>query len=143
VSLFSKLINGAKPEPETLSKLQTMFGLPANQQIALMVFETTFKGKVIYCCLSGGSIVDGEPKMTPIGNAAFEALCNLPMGDKNTIIFQELKIGKTPLKIKMREAIERAPAGARLCFIGDMQGELDGVVAQGLNIVAEQCNILH
>jgi hypothetical protein len=143
MSLSSKLIHGTKPEAATITELQQAMGLRNDQQIALMVFETSFKDKKIYCCLSGGDIEDGEPRLTLVGKAALEALVNLPMGDSTSLIFQQLKVGPTPVREKMRAAVMRAPAGAKLCFIGDMQGELDGVAFNALNVGQETLNIAH
>lgn len=108
-----------------------------------MVFETSFKSKKIYCCLSGGAIEDGEASLTLVGQAAMEALLNLPFGDSSTLIMQELKIGPTPIREKVRAAVMRAPEGAKVCFIGDMQGELDGVAFDALNPSGEIINIAH
>ena len=143
MSLSSKLIRGAKPEASTIAEMQKTMGIPTDRQIALMVFETSFKDKKIYTCLSGGAIENGEPRLTLIGRAALEALVNLPMGDSSTVIFQEVKAGPTPVRDKMRAAIMRAPEGSKLCFIGDMQGELDGVAFKALNAVHDVINISH
>lgn len=143
MSLSSKLIQGTKPEPSTITAIQQAMGIPSGRSIAMMVFETSFKDKTIYCCLSGGRIEDGQPRLTLIGQAAMEALVNLPLGDDTTLIFQELKVGPTPIREKVRAAVMRAPPGAKLCFIGDMQGELDGVAFTALNVSREVVNISH
>jgi hypothetical protein len=143
VSLSSRFIHGTKPEASTLSEIQEATGVPTDRQIALMVFETTFKTKKIYCCLSGGVVENGEPKLTLIGRAALEALINLPLGDQTTLIFQELKAGPTPVREKIRAAVMRAPEGSKICFIGDMQGELDGVAFNALNCQKDVLNVSH
>jgi len=143
MSLSSKMIHGTKPEAGTLAEIQRTARLPTDKQINLMVFETKFKDKKVYCCLSGGAIVDGEPHLTLVGRGALEALSNLPMGDQTALIFQELKVGATPIRDKVRAAVMRAPAESKICFIGDMQGELDGVAFQALNVVKDVVNISH
>lgn len=143
MSLSSRLIEGTKPEASTLLELQQAAGLPPDRQIALLVFETRFRDKTVYCCLSGGEIEDGTPKLTLVGKAALEALVNLPRGDQTTLIFQELKTGPTPIREKVRAAIMRAPEGSKICFIGDMQGELDGSAFHALNPQREIVNIAH
>lgn len=143
MSLSSKLIHGTKPEASTIGEIQRVLGLSADRKLALMVFETSFKDKKIYCCLSGGSIDNGEPRLTPIGKAALEALINLPMGDNTSLVFQELKVGPTPVRDEVRAAVMRAPEGSKLCFIGDMQGGLDGVAFQALNVGQSVVNISH
>lgn len=37
----------------------------------------------------------------------------------------------------------RAPEGAKLCFIGDMQGELDGEMLPALNWSGSMIDIAH
>lgn len=143
MSLSSKLIHGTKPEASTIAEIQRVMGLPPERQIALMVLETTFKSKKIYCCLSGGHIKDGQPQLTLIGKAAMEALVNLPLGDDSLFIIQELKVGPTPIRDKVRAAVMRAPEGAKLCFVGDMQGELDGVALAAFNLGRDVINIAH
>ncbi|AZP69364.1 hypothetical protein EJJ20_00435 [Pseudomonas poae] len=72
--------------------------------------------------------------MTLVGQAAVEALSNLPQGRNDSLIFQELKLGSTPLRNKVKATLKRAPANSKICFIGDMQGELDGHLAQVFNL---------
>ena len=72
-----------------------------------------------------------------------EALTNLPMGNSETFIFQELKLGPTPLRDKIKATLRRAPANAKICFFGDMQGELDGRLHQAFNVVKGSLNIAH
>ena len=143
MSLSSKLIQGTKPEAETISEIQAAMGIPAGRSINLMVFETTFKDKKVYCCWSGGEIVNEKPRLTLIGRAALEALINLPLGSSETLIFQELHLGPTPLKEKVRAAVMRAPEGAKICFIGDMQGKLDGHMQKALNLLPDTLKISH
>lgn len=82
MSLSTRLIEGTKPEADTLLSLQQKTGIPPGTSINLMVFESSFKGKKVYCCWSGGVIEDGEPKLTLVGNAALEALVDLPLGKR-------------------------------------------------------------
>jgi hypothetical protein len=143
MSLTTKLILGSKPEPGTLLELQQKAGVPPDKSINLMVFETSFKDKKIYTCWSGGLIENGEPKLTLIGRAALEALVNLPIGNNELLVFQELKMGATPLREKVRAAVMKAAAGTKICFIGDMQGELDGHMHKAFNVSRDPINISH
>lgn len=136
MSLATKMIEGAKPNAGTLVELQEQMGLPRDRAISLMVFETSFKDKKVYTCWSGGCIADGEPKLTLVGRAALEALLNLPLGDSTKLVFQELKMGTTPLKDKVRMAIMRADPGTKICFIGDMAGELDGHMHKAFHLAS-------
>ncbi|MDH1069643.1 hypothetical protein N5B96_09155, partial [Acinetobacter johnsonii] len=53
---------------------------------------------------------------------------------KEVIIFQEVNIGKTPLKIKVKKALKKVPRNSVICFVGDMAKELDGVLLPILNV---------
>lgn len=137
------MIEGTKPEAATLLELQKKMGIPADTSINLMVFETSFKDKKVYTCWSGGAIEDGEPKFTLVGRAALEALVNLPLGNNDKLVFQELKLGPTPLRDKVRAAIMRAEPNMKICFIGDMQGELDGEMHKAFNLVSGTIKVSH
>lgn len=143
MSLSSKLIEGTKPEAATLLELQQKMSLPVDRSINLMVFETSFKEKRVYTCWSGGAIENGEPKLTLVGRAALEALMNLPLGNNDKLVFQELKQGLTPIREKVRAAVMRAEPGMKICFIGDMQGELDGEMPKAFNLVSGTIKVSH
>jgi|ETNvirnome_2_300_1030623.scaffolds.fasta_scaffold00372_15 hypothetical protein len=128
----SRLIE-APASPEIEANLLQLNEIPGTYRPVFMVFETVCRGKTIYICLSGGRMVDGEPELTITGSAAFDALIRLP-GDCKVMIFKEVKIGKTPLREKVEQTIMDAPEGARICFFGDMWGELDGVLLDALNM---------
>lgn len=68
--------------------------------------------------------------MTLVGQTAVEALSNLPLGHNDSLIFQELKLGSTPLRNKVKATLKRPPANSKTWFTGDMQSELDGHLAQ-------------
>jgi hypothetical protein len=103
LKLETKLIEGAKPKPESLQKIKDEMQLPEGKAINLMVFVVNYDNKRYYCCWSGGEIRNGKPYLTPIGQAAMEALLELPFGRNETIIIQELKLGETPLKTKVKK----------------------------------------
>ncbi|MDX7992935.1 hypothetical protein [Xenorhabdus littoralis] len=132
-TIKSKLMPSAQPSEETKAELLKQINAPAGTNIQLMVLEVDYDRKKLYVCLSGGNIVDGEPHFTVTGKAAFEALCNVQtINEKLTI--QQIVIGETPLKNKVKSTLKNAPANSSICFIGDMQGELDGVLIDIFNI---------
>lgn len=132
-TIKSKYIPTAQPSEETKSELLKQIGAPEGIDIQLMVFEVDFDQKKLYVCLSGGDIKDGEPHFTLTGRAAFEALSNLNHS-KKTLTFQHVVIGETPLENKVKATLKKAPANSSICFIGDMQGELDGVLYKIFNV---------
>ncbi|TNJ11407.1 hypothetical protein [Aeromonas veronii] len=111
------------------------FDLPMDVNQRYCVFKTFVDKKVVYCCWSSGRIENNQPKLTAVGSAALEALCELPSTDKKTLIFQEIKAGKTPVKSKVRKALKKAPRNACICFIGDFDKTLDGNMIPALNVV--------
>ncbi|MFO1432954.1 MAG: hypothetical protein U1F76_23055 [Candidatus Competibacteraceae bacterium] len=120
----------------TNARLATSFGFSSTQSMGFLVFETTLGEKTVYCCLAGGCLADdGTVWLTAIGHGALEALMSLPTGS-GTLILQELKLGRTPLHDKIVKAVDAAPPGARICFFGDLTGELDGVAFKALNVQA-------
>lgn len=142
-TLKSTLIAGSKPEAGTLLRIQEHMGLQPGQSIQFMVYQVEFDRKKYYCCWSGGEVKDGQPHMTLVGQAAMEALANLPRGKNDALIIQELKIGPTPLRNKIKATLKRAPADSKICFLGDMQGELDGLVHQAFNVQPGMLDIAH
>jgi hypothetical protein len=132
---FSRLLPVGASEL-THARLATSFGFSPTQSMSFMVFETTLGEKTVYCCLAGGCLTDdGTLWLTAIGHGALEALLSIPTGS-GPLILQELTLGRTPLHDKMVKAVDAAPPGARICFFGDMAGELDGVAFKALNVQA-------
>jgi hypothetical protein len=133
VDIKSELIMGVSASEETERKLRAVHGV-GSRQINFMVMETTIGRMKYYCCWSGGSLVDGEVHLSMVGQGAMEALNALPFGDQGTICFQELCIGRTPLRKKIIKNLIEKPAGSKVCFFGDMGGELDGKMMDAFNM---------
>lgn len=108
--------------------------LPMGVKLRYMVFKTFIDDKPIFCCMSGGKMINGQPHLTSVGEATLAALCNITSSSKEVIIFQEVNIGKTPLKIKVKKALKKVPRNSVICFVGDMAKELDGVLLPILNV---------
>lgn len=133
--ILSHLIIGPRASEETeaaIRKNQKVF-----QEIGFCVFKTYVGHKWVYCCWAGGKLEMRDAKASPlvslIGQGAIEALSNLP-GEASALIFAEIRLGKTPIQDKVKQAILDAPDGARICFIGDLAGELDGKMSLAFNI---------
>lgn len=103
-----------------------------------MVMETQVDGIIYYCCWSGGVIEGEEVKLTAIGMAALETLMALPVGYEGPIHFQQLKIGKTPLKKKVIRMLKAKPKGSKVCFVGDMVGELDDEMCRAFCLIGSK-----
>lgn len=136
--IASRFIFGAQCDPELARELA-----PAGDIAAFCVFQTTAsrgtRTRRVLCCWSGGTLVSKDAgtqravaSFTMIGQAALDALLRLPAclddhpAAAQRLIIREVKTGPTPLRDKVIDAILDAPPGARLCFLGDLAGELDG-----------------
>jgi hypothetical protein len=155
--IVSRLIVGARCdqtyERELLAAAKTTpDGLPA-----FCVFEVTAsrgtKTRRVLCCWSGGALDRNKVKdrtftketsgirFSPVGLAALQALMRLPvcMDDspalKPLTVIREIKLGPTPLRDKVIDAVLEAQPGARLCFLGDLDGELEGKMSPAFNIM--------
>lgn len=129
----SRMIQGAKANPETIAEIQKEMGLGPDTNITFLALEVEFDRKTFYCALSGGRLENGEPALTLIGRAALEAVINYPSSN-DTLTFQQVVLGETPLKTKVKATLKKAPANSKICFFGDMQGELDGVLLDVFNL---------
>lgn len=134
-TLKSKLILVASASDVTDARLKKAVGLSLNQRVGYPVFQSTLGRKTLYCCCSGGELREGQVYLTAIGQAAVEALLKLPMGYNDPLYMQELRIGRTPLRKKVKRVIESTPAESKICFFGDMADELDGEILRALNLV--------
>lgn len=133
--ILSHLIIGPRANPETEAAIQKQ--QRTDQEPGFCVFKTYVGHKWVYCCWAGGKLERNGDKCSPlvtlIGQGATEALENLP-GQGSALIFAEVRLGKTPLQDKVKQVILDAPDGARICFIGDLAGELDGKMSLAFNI---------
>lgn len=77
-----------------------------------------------------------EPRITPVGQAALEALATLPFADpQGALVMKELRMGVTPLREKVLKTFRQtADTRELICFIGDMAGELDGHMPKAFNM---------
>lgn len=130
----SYLLENVESSLENDLEIRKLNKLPMDVKLRFLVLKTFIDDKPIYCCLAGGQMVNGEPHLTPLGEAALAALCNIPSSNKRVLIFQEVKLGQTPLKIKVKKWLKKVPRNGVICFVGDMTKELDGVLLPILNL---------
>lgn len=132
--LKSKMITGVSASEITNRRITRDMGISPGTQIAYMLLKVKLENKNYYCCLSGGHIENNETYFTEVGKAAFETLLHLPAGNDSDVVVQEIKIGQTPLEEKVKTILRKLPSGSRVCFLGDMAGELDGVLFNVFNV---------
>jgi hypothetical protein len=130
----SKLISGVSASEITNRRFQKQAGIAPGTKIAYMVLKVKLDSKTYYCCLSGGKLDSGEVLLTDVGRAALETLLGLPVGNDEDIVFQEVEIGETPLDIKVKATLRKLRSGSKVCFVGDMAGELDGKLFNVFNV---------
>lgn len=138
-SIKSRLIANAAASENTNRELMQSINQTPTRQAIFMVMETTVDKSVYYCCWAGGKLEDGDVKLTKVGQGALDALLSLPLKDDGSKLFiQELAIGKTPLKKKVIKSLKNIPPGSRVCFVGDLAGELDGHMSKSFNLVGSK-----
>jgi hypothetical protein len=142
-SLKSQIITGAKPDPETIAMVQDKMGIDKDVSMEFMVFSVQCDGKTVYCCWSTGKIEDNETYFSLIGKASLEALINLPLGSRAPLVIRELKLCSQPLESSILNTIRAVEPGSKICFLGDMTGELDGYMFDAFNVQDETLSILH
>lgn len=140
-AIVSRYIKGVSPSPESREMLNQMFGIRPGQQMLFCVFEVQCHGNTYYCCWSGGRLDKGRPMMTITGKAAMEALCSVHAEGDDRLHIHELRVGLTPLREKVVNILRGKPAGSRVCFLGDLNGELDGLMAKAFNVTGEGVNL--
>lgn len=130
----SYLIENAAASVGLEFKLKQDLGLPMEAKPLFTVFKTHIDKKIVYVAWSGVEMRDGDIFFTPIGQAALEVLSALPVGSNETLIMQELVVGPTPIKSKVRKALKRAPRNSKIVFFGDMANTLDGEMDKALSM---------
>lgn len=99
-------------------------GYDVEGHVQYMVFKTRVdQDKEVYCCWSGGSVEDNVIEFTPIGKAAFEALLNTDQSD-DIQLYAEKLTSRENLKSQVEKTLKKVPNNARVCFVGDVAGEL-------------------
>ena len=110
-------------------------GIPSTCSYVLMVLEGMYQGKHLRFCLSGYFL----GAFTLIGAAALDALLrSLP--EDAPVLFEDMS-GRTwkdkEIRRCVRGALEAAPDGAGIVFMGDMIEELDGRILPVLDMLCE------
>ena len=131
----SKLIDDAIVNELDNRRITKELGCSPATKICAVLLKVSFERKTFYCCMAGGEVdaVKGDFSLTHIGRMTLDALMNLPVKNEQ-IVFQEVKIGTIPLRQKITRVFRRFPSGTKICFIGDMAGELDGVLFNVFNV---------
>ena len=95
-----------------------------DQVVQYHVYEVVYKQKRIYCCLSGGVIENNEIQFTAVGLGAFEAMTNISTDQSPEYYAEPIETQSGDISAQIEEVFERVPNDARVCFVGDINGEL-------------------
>jgi hypothetical protein len=130
----SKIINNAPVNELDTRRMGKDIGYP-NAEIRPVLMKVRFNNKTFYCCMAGGKVdaYGSDASLTVIGKFTLQALIELPV-KQTPIVLQEIKIGTVSLKQKVIRVFRQYPSGTKICFIGDIAGELDGILIKIFNI---------
>ncbi|MBE0364927.1 hypothetical protein PULV_a3219 [Pseudoalteromonas ulvae UL12] len=130
MQINSELMTGVTASPETNQEILTMLGMQEHQgDIQYHVYHTIADNKEVYCCLSGGVVENNEIMFTPVGLGAFEALTRIKP-EQEQYFAEELKIENGSIKAQIEEILAKVPDQSKVCFIGDMTGDLKESIAE-------------
>ncbi len=107
----------------------------SNQKVRVPLLKTTVNDNFYYVGMAGGTVdvENDDANLTEIGHYVLTALITLNTGTEN-VVLQEIK-GTSDIRKKVINYLLKHPSGTKVCFVGDMSGELDGVlINEGLNL---------
>ncbi len=117
------LLSDVTANKDTNDAILAMLELDKDLDLQYHVYEIAYGSKKLFCCLSGGEIVDNEIVFTPIGLAAFEALTNVNT-DSEAEYFADFVSNDEDIAEQLEVIFNRVPDGAKVCLVGDITGEL-------------------
>lgn len=129
------LLQDVTANEETNKAILEMLEMDERHSVQYHVYEVAYKEKQIFCCLSGGLIENNEIQFTAVGLAAFEALTNIGNSMEAEYFAEQISIDSADLAAQICEVFDRVPSGARVCFIGDITGELKHELAKYFTLV--------
>lgn len=124
MSFTQELMNDVTANQDTNQAILDMLEIDENHELRYHIYQVVFEGKTIHCCLSGGVIENNEIQFTAVGLAAFEALTNIESENKDIEYYAEVIEPGSDLCEQLESVFAKVPNGARVCFLGDITGEL-------------------
>ena len=103
-------------------------------QFLVMVMQTIVEGKIYYCCLADGKFINGKPKFSPMGLSSYRALSMLNTSGPLQPECWLLQLGNGSIRDAIISVLTRYPENSKICFVGDIGGELDGLLLDAFNI---------
>jgi len=124
MSFYQSLVTNVTANQDTNAAILDILELEQGQEVQYHVYEVAYKEKRIFCCLSGGVIENNEIQFTPVGLGAFEAMTNITAEQEPEYFAEHIVVEGGNLSAQIEEVFERVPNDARVCFVGDINGEL-------------------
>lgn len=134
--ITSELIANTATKECTSAVLETIGAEPPKEgEVSYMVFETQFEDKQFYCCWAGGLVVDKEIQLTAIGVGAIEALSRVDASTREGIeLFMLTSQTKEELIAEVLQAFKKVENKSRICFVGDISGQLRTWLPEVFNV---------
>ena len=129
MQITSELLTNVTASQETNKQILGMLKLEHEGDIQFHVYHKQVDDKEVYCSLSGGVVENNEIVFTPIGLGAFGALSNVQV-EQDNYNAEELKVENGPIQAQVEAVFNKVPADAKVCFIGDMTGELKSSISE-------------
>jgi len=130
------IVRGNSPSLDMHLEVADACGLPSTGCYSFMVLEGMYQGKHLRFCLSG--LFFGV--LTVVGAAAIDALFN-SLAEEAQVIpvdMSDRAWKDKDIRRRVRKALEDAPDGSGIAFMGDMTEELDGRIWPVLDMLCEE-----
>jgi len=124
MSFEQSLVTNVTANQDTNAAILEMLELAQDQVVQYHVYEVVYNDKRIYCCLSGGVIENNEIQFTPVGLGAFEAMTNISTEQAPEYFAEQILVQDGDVASQVEDVFGRVPNDARVCFVGDINGEL-------------------
>ena len=128
------LLNDVTANQDTNAAILKMLEVDENHALQYHVYEVAYGTKQIFCCLSGGHIENNEIQFTAVGLAAFEALTNVERGEEPTYYAEHIDTSADVAE-QIESVFDSVPSGARICFVGDITGELKDQLSKYFTLI--------
>ena len=93
-------------------------------RLQAVVFQLQVNEKIIYACIAGGFLSNGDVMLTETGRCTVAAMLSLPVKYKK-FFMQEVMEGPTSAVKKIKDAIYLVQNDSAIVFFGDVQKHLD------------------
>lgn len=109
------------------------------KELYFYIYRAVLGEKTFHVCWAGGRMIDEgrDVEFTSIGRGNCEALMLYP-GTYPKMVVAELKLSDLELRLQITYILNRLPNLSRVCFFGDVSGELEGKLFKAFNVCDEE-----